>query len=412
MSEENFTDTVHNPDVSNNAFLLNQKAVPLALPHAKQIAEFSTVSMPIFSAKGWLSLNWHHGCSFGCAYCYRNNRIRPGSYKPTKVYDEETVADFLFSHPYFVPSRNGNSTEFPPSFIGLHTSSTEAFAPEVVDSTFKMLSLLDDRGITNPVIIITKWFLDEDQIRFLEDTIKNIRLFISVCYSGIDESIEPVSEVSILKSRRTFLRRLSASKVITPVHYFRPIAFGWNDRDEQLSSSLEFGREAKAVVAGGITLWDDELSALEEGGIKPPAAPPGGWRGYGYRRKYFPKDLEQKITSMLRETDKEKALFRRASCAYSYLQGIPDLNAYRREDLKNCTGCCPPEQVARCESIVIPSKEKVEAALKKMDVEGVSFELCEHGIVINPGDSVFGLLDAFALRHLLCFPVTMKGQVQ
>lgn len=401
------TATPKNPSFSRQ---LNLRALPNALPAGRDFALRSAAIFPVFSAKGWLSLNWVAGCNLGCAYCYRATRKEEEELtKPVQLYDEGFVADFLMSHPFFVPHFRDRQPDFIPTVIGLHTSSTEPFLNGVRDKTIRMLKLLDSKGLMNPVVIITKWYLNEDEIADLEASLHNISLYISICYSAMPSDVEPVSAPETAERRKAFMDRLSVSKVLKPIHYYRPIALGWNDSEEQIMRALRFGSTAPSITAGGVTLWSTELELIEKLGIKPPLAPEGGWIHYGYRRKWFPKTLERRIIEIKNAMGLESPLFRRASCNVSFREGIADYNGYRTEDHKNCTECCPPEQVARCEAVKAPDRARVEAALEKMKVNP-KFEIKPEGIELEQQEDKFALLDAFSLRHMLGFPATIKKQ--
>jgi len=399
------------PNNPSNSTRLNLTlAVPNALPGKQEFAETVVGHYPVFSAKSWLSLNWFRVCNQGCGYCYRPGRGSESAHSPEKIYDEKFVADYLMDHPYFVPQYNGKTSSFPPSVIGLHTSSTEAFAPEVKDSTFRMLQLLDQKGINNPVAIVTKLFLKKEEIEYLRQNLHNISLYIMICYSAMPQEIEPMSDPETVENKARFMQALKDSG-FTPVHYFRPIAFGWNDSPDRIGRALAFGSGSSAIVVGGITLSDDEFRQLDQLEIPLPGGPPEGWAKYGYRRKWFPKEAEETVIGLKDAAHIDTPLFRRASCSISYLRGMPDYNGYRFETKDNCTRSCPLVQVARCESIKPPTPERVKEALDKMQISGRSFEITPSGVIVEPEEMQFHILDTFELRHLLGFPVYLKKVV-
>jgi hypothetical protein len=396
-------------------------ALPNALPSTREIAATLVGHYPIFSAKGWLSLNWLRGCDLGCAYCFRPGR-NDQPIPVARLYDEEFVADYLFRHDYFVPSYPGQRTVFNPTILGMHTSSTEPFLPGVKDHTFRMIELLGKRGIDNPLVIVSKWFLSDEEVAHLKSIVGNLRLQIMSCYSAMPPEIEPVSTDEIACKKIGFMKALAATGNISVAHYYRPIAIGWNDGEPQIRKALEYAREgqARAIIAGGVGLWDQEVRILEEHGLPFPEAPGQNkpenrdkpyldlWHEYGFRRKYFPKALEEQIISMKDAMGITTPLFRRASCGVNFLLGSADHNAYRMEGPKNCTRSCPAEQVALCEAIQPPSPEKVAQALAAMKIiNPPNLEISGSGLTGTVTED-FSLLDAFNLRHWLKVAVELK----
>jgi hypothetical protein len=144
-----------------------------------------------------------------------------------------------------------------------------------------------------------------------------------------------------------------------------------------------------------------------------------GWEGFEYK-KFLPVDLIERILEMRYKLGIKTPLVRRASCGLSLVNSIPDYNAHRVEGKeKNCFSSCPEQQQARCGSVKIPDEQMVVRALFKMGWMSSSFEISPKRVVIRsashlyPWDKDHGLdfsvsfqmFDAFALRHLIGFPV-------
>ena len=120
----------------------------------------------------------------GCAYCYRIDSEYSEEYiehwHPDSRICSEVIIERLMSHPWFTPHVTP---------LGIHMSTTEAFLPQIWPITLEILNLLEKYKLTNRVSIITKWFLDEEQILKLEQ-FKYIDIDICVCYSGMPTNIE------------------------------------------------------------------------------------------------------------------------------------------------------------------------------------------------------------------------------
>src|ERR1700686_5124115 len=66
------------------------------------------------------------------------------------------------------------------------------FCPACKDHLFSTLEELDRRTLTNPVLVITRWRVEGEDVERL-DRLQHLKLTILVTWSGIDDDrIEPV----------------------------------------------------------------------------------------------------------------------------------------------------------------------------------------------------------------------------
>ena len=77
------------------------------------------------------------------------------------------------------------------TIISINNRTDPFISKEVKESTFKILDILDNKGLKNIVTITTKGLLSEDDAIKL-DKYKNIKIVIMVTYNGIKKEIQPI----------------------------------------------------------------------------------------------------------------------------------------------------------------------------------------------------------------------------
>jgi hypothetical protein len=162
-----------------------------------------------------------------------------------------------------------------------------------------------------------------------------------VTYSGIrDRRIEPVDSTIGLKSLTTSFRHAGRYRVIL---YWRPIVPGLNDSDTDLANALDLSRNAHATVFTGLFFRDEIRDYFRSVGLPAPYDETG-------RRKILPEALEQRILGAFRRDDGTFGpLFRKTSCAVSYVHGLPDYNGHY--GIRELCDICPAAQLLRCASV-------------------------------------------------------------
>ena len=160
--------------------------------------------------KSGLSLNHVVGCPLDCGYCVRHLFANYDMKRPHLVMTDGAAVDLLIGHWAF---RIGVTP------IQLFNRATDPFLPGVKEHLFLTLEELDRRGLTNPVLVITRWRVDAGDVERLE-RLRHIKLTILVTWSGIDDDqIEPVDSAIAENSLRT----LGANAVRTKkILYWRP----------------------------------------------------------------------------------------------------------------------------------------------------------------------------------------------
>lgn len=275
--------------------------------------------------KSGLSLNHIQGCSLGCAYCIRHTYGLWDQNQPCALMSDAQAVDELVNHRYFQPHVTP---------VQLFNRATEPFLPKVRPHTFAVLENLDERELTNHVLIITRHQLkiaDVDRLNQL----RHLKVTLLFTYSGIDnKQVEPYPSHVAADS----LKLMSAPTLrkYRTVLYWRPLVPGLNDTDKHLAAAHELSTFADATVFTGLFYRDQIAEYYKANGLPEP------YEGTA-RRKIVPETLEQRVLATFSNS---AALFRKTSCAVSYAHGLPDYNGHY--GIRELCDICPLSQLELC----------------------------------------------------------------
>jgi DNA repair photolyase len=280
--------------------------------------------------KSGLSVNWIMGCPLDCGYCVRHLFDNFAMKVPRALMSDSDAAELLVGHRFFEPHVTP---------IQLLNRATDPMLPAVKPHTFEMLRILDERGLTNHVLVITRWRVDPEDCATL-NSFANIKITVLVTHSGITHpSIEPVDSRIAASSLRTLFEHAGRYRVVL---YWRPIVPGVNDTPGHIEQALTLGRSAHATVFTGLFYKQQIRDYYQSHGLPEPYTDTA-------HRKIFPAELEWRILSAARTFDSDTGtarLFRKTSCAVSYVHRMADYNGhYGIQELCNI---CPRSQVTRC----------------------------------------------------------------
>ncbi|WP_399094047.1 radical SAM protein [Streptomyces sp. BBFR2] len=307
---------------------------PLPILSADQVGSLKPALADVIEyRKSGLSLNWIVGCPLDCGYCVRHLFDNFEMKVPRRLMDDEAAAEALVGHRYFRPHRTP---------IQLLNRATDPMLPAVKPHLFAVLRNLDQRGLTNHVLIITRWRVGEEDCAVL-NSFDNLRLTVLVTHSGItDERIEPVDSAIAARSLRTLHDNAERYRAVL---YWRPIVPGLNDSDAHLARARELSAHAHATVFTGLFFRNEIADYYQAHGLPMPYDDTA-------RRKIMPEAAEQRILDHFRTPDNPSApwgaLFRKTSCAVAYAHGEADYNGHY--GIRELCDICPAEQIARCKS--------------------------------------------------------------
>lgn len=166
--------------------------------------------------KSGLSLNHIQGCSLGCAYCIRHTYGLWDENRPVALMSDAEAVAALVNHRYFQPHITP---------IQVFNRATEPFLPKVRPHTFAVLEDLDERELTNHVLVITRHKLTEYDADRLNQ-LRHLKVTLLFTYSGIDnQKIEPYPSQVAADS----LKLMSAPDLrrYRTVLYWRPLVHSY-----------------------------------------------------------------------------------------------------------------------------------------------------------------------------------------
>jgi DNA repair photolyase len=347
-----------------------------ALPsRAREVVEYR---------KSGLSLNHIQGCPLDCAYCIRHTYGLWDERQPRALMSDAEATELLVSHRYFRPHVTP---------LQLFNRATDPFLPQVKNHTFAVMENLDERGLRNHLLVITRCKVSDSDCERLA-AIGSLRITLLFTYSGIDDSrIEPYPSSVAVESLKTASRHLP--RRYRTVLYWRPLVPGLNDSAGHLARAAELSHSADATVFTGLFFRDEIADYYQASGLPLPY-------GQTARRKIMPETLERRVLAAFRDHG-GGPLFRKTSCAVSYAHGLPDYNGH--VGIRELCDVCPAAQVKLCLSAHrIPTVTQLEQAAGALP-EAQELRVME---ISDRAAVVSGLADEqprYFLQHALGFQV-------
>ena len=327
--------------------------------------------------KSGLSLNHVVGCPLDCGYCVRHLFSNFDMKHPHLVMSDEDAVELLVSHWAF----RAHATP-----IQIFNRATDPFLPNVKRHLFSSLQLLDKRGLTNHVLIITRWKVADDDVATLE-RMSNLRVTVLVTWSGIDDArIEPVDSAIAEQSLKNLSRLAVRTRTIL---YWRPIVAGLNDSDDHIARASGLSTFADATVFTGMFHRDEIREYLRSTGIEdlyPEVA----------RRKIMPRELEARILAEF----SGRSIFRKTSCGVAFAHQTHDYNGHF--GVNGLCDICPGPQVEICAAV--HSTPSHDEAIRLAETAGLD------PAAVSLGDGCLYVADSseqqrYFMQHSLGFQV-------
>ncbi len=332
--------------------------------------------------KSGLSLNHIQGCPLDCAYCIRHTYGLWDQRQPRALMSDADAVDRLVRHRYF-------QAHVTP--LQLFNRATDPFLPVVRPHTFAVLEALDNRGLTNHVLVITRHQMQPEDIGRLNQ-LGNLKVTFLFTYSGIDDRrIEPYP--SSVAAASLQLMSAPVKRRYRTVLYWRPLVPGLNDSDTHLEAAYELHQHADATVFTGLFYRDQIAAYYQANGLPEPY-------GETARRKIVPELLERRILAAFADSS---SLFRKTSCAVSYAHDLPDYNGH--VGIRELCDICPRIQRECCiKAQRVPTAQQLRAVVgglpEARDLQVI--DITERAAVVS------GLPDEqprYYLQHALGFQV-------
>mgnify|MGYP001761602768 CR=1 FL=1 len=305
---------------------------------------------PVEYRKSGLSLNHIVGCPLDCSYCVRHLFGNFDQRTPQALMSDEEAFERFISHRFFQPHITP---------VQLFNRATDPMLPDVKSHTHNLLRLLDDAGLTNNVLVITRWRVtSEDCERF--NALTNIKLTILVTYSGIeDPKVEPIKSSIAAKSLRTLYRHAQRYRTLL---YWRPIVPGLNDSEQHIASAARLAKHAHATVFSGLFYRQEIAQYYQSQGIPEPYTSTA-------RRKLLPLEEEQRLLGMYQAHAPGTPIFRKTSCGVAFAHQQPDYNGHF--GITELCDTCPSAQYATCKAAwKKPEQTVLDDLCQRMGAEG------------------------------------------
>ncbi|MGW4115287.1 radical SAM protein [Actinosynnema sp. NPDC004786] len=329
--------------------------------------------------KSGLSLNWIVGCPLDCGYCVRHLFGNFGMKVPRALTGDEEAVELLTGHRFFHPHVTP---------VQLLNRATDPMLPAVKPHLLRVMRMLDDRGLTNHVLVITRWRVEPEDCVEL-NALRNLKVTLLVTHSGIDDPrIEPVDSVIAARSLRTAFEHADRYRVVL---YWRPIVPGLNDTDAHLDHALDLGRSAHATVFTGLFYRGAIRDYYRAHGLPEPYEE-------GARRKVFPERLERRILTAAARRPDAPVLFRKTSCALAYAHGVADYNGHY--GIRELCDICPITQLELCARQWGPPRPDAVAAMAQ-ELGGRLVAVTDRAVVVDGLDEQARYL----MQHLFRFQV-------
>jgi DNA repair photolyase len=356
-------------------------ATPIRIMSKADIASaHSELQRIVDYRKSGLSLNHIIGCSLNCAYCVRHFWDNFEMKVPQMLVSDEDAVRILTEHKYFAPHRTP---------LQLFNRATDPFLPTVKPHTHKVLQLLDRAGLTNLMLVITRYKVTEEDMSLLE-SLKHLKVTLLFTYSGLGGAeIEPLPNSVTLDSIAMASKLKQRTRTIL---YWRPIVPQWNDDETTIRHVLDVAQQTDAIAYTGLFYRAQHQDYFEKHDIALPYETVA-------RRKILSAETEGKILRLYRESGIKTPIFRKTSCAVVFAHELPDYNGHY--GVPSICDICPTRQVQRCAAAHRVPPDKEFAELLKLYEYDTDFAF-EGGHVWTYG---LGEERRYHLQHTLGFQV-------
>lgn len=298
----------------------------------------------------WLVLNPIQGCPKKCKYCFLGERGL-NQVEPTVLVEPEEAVKILLDSKFYIE-------DIPLCLF----SQTDAFAtPNNIEYAKKLIKILMEKDIKNPIVFITKYQIPEDFIEFIdyyEKKGKNFLFFLS--YSGLKNDVE----VGVNKKNieGNFITLSKYNKKI--IHYWRPL-IPENSKKEVIDEVYNFVKKyCVASVAIGLKITEDIINNI-------------GWKELIDNKEnamkvnnVWHRDAYDYIWGSLINNKEKYPIFQTTACAVVYALGQPDRKFFYNTDICVKWNRCSKEQRDLCkkkfEKFQYPSKEHIVELIGKL----------------------------------------------
>lgn len=350
-----------------------------------------------------LSIDLWVGCAWQCRYCHvqgthqdlAEQGTMPKKPRRRNQFTVDQILDELVKHPFFIADE---------TIISIGTASTEPFAPAVADSTFDIMNAFVNRGLRNPLWIVTKGGVPKGRkLDFARITNATRGLMLSLCWADNPDTIEPAHN-------NRFLNAEEAKEAgVTIAWYMRPIVPEWSGNRDRIEMMMlwvkkHYGEVIDMIVPGGLR-WTEgiENGLVEIHKLPMPNIPRDD------NVKSLPQELVDSIFSLSAEHFPGIPVYLKSSCALTRMLKIPSITSVQVFARPECEASrCPLAQRRICAkgSVYNMTVERAQGILDGLGIPAhvVSWDI-NHGLVTHPEMSKF----TYAVRQTVFKHLAMEG---
>ncbi len=335
---------------------------------------------PVEYRKSGLSLNHIVGCPLDCSYCVRHLFQNFGMKQPHLLMTDQEAVEYLVGHRFFQPHITP---------LQLFNRATDPFLPSVKPHTFSVIENLDQRNLTNHLLVITRFKVTREDCDRL-NRIRNLKITLLITYSGIeDKQVEPIDSEIAANSLRT---AFAAAKTYRTILYWRPLIPMLNDSDAHIAKAIELSHHAHATVFTGLFYRNEIAAYFQKHGIPEPYDDVA-------RRKIMPQVLDERVVSAFKRAGRIGVLFRKTSCGIAFAHGVPDYNGHY--GVRELCDICPESQINLCQRAWVKPAPKIVTTLAQKLGATSTPEIGERAIITEGLDEP----PRYYIQHSLGFQV-------
>lgn len=326
--------------------------------------------------KSSISISSYDGCTIGCKYCILS--VLEDRKKVRKIENEKELVQKLIKFKLY-------TKEIP---ISINNQTDPFLNKEVSNSTLKILEIMQENNIPNPILIITKGYIESEEL----EKLSNIKLNIIILYtfSGLSEKLENRNITKQVEA----MKNLSKLNNVKLVNYYRPVIEGINSDEKTIKQVASIvTKYCKCSIVSGIRINTHLSKVLKELEIELPEK-------YDPDHKVLLPNTYAKIKEVFKKEKNNYPIFKKTSCGISYLLKQADYNGHSARiyycnpscvSYPICIGTnkigfcdidCPNYQICKEESEKIITDREFRKILDKIKKDA-PFEIKDHYIKLE-----------------------------
>ncbi len=340
--------------------------------------------------KSSISISSYDGCTVGCKYCILS--VLGDRNKVKKIANEEELVQQLLDFKLY-------TKEIP---ISINNQTDPFLNKDVFNSTLKILKIMERKNIKNPILIITKGYLDDDELSKLSQI--KMKILVLYTFSGLSEKLE---NRNINKQINT-MQKLSLLDNIKLINYYRPVIEGLNSDEATIKNVANVvTKYCKCSIVSGIRINTFLGNALKKLDIEIP-------NNYDPDHKVLLPSTYKRIKDVFKKIKKDYPIFKKTSCGISYILRQADYNGHSARiyycnpscvsypiciganKIGFCDDDCPNYNTCKKESEKIIKNEEFKKVLDKVRKDA-KFEIKEHYIKL---EGTYWQEEISYLRHI------------